>query len=81
MLFRSKGGIFLYPGDSQNPDGKLRLLFEVNPMSFIIQKAGGMAKSNGKNPLEIAPTAVSQRVPLVIGSKENVEEFLRISNS
>lgn len=74
-----KGGIFLYPSDSKNKEGKLRLLFEVNPMAFLIEKAGGMAISNGENPLDITPTAVDHKVPIVIGSKGNVEEFLRIT--
>ncbi|QQG40725.1 MAG: class 1 fructose-bisphosphatase [Candidatus Levyibacteriota bacterium] len=75
-----KGGIFLYPSDSKNKEGKLRLLFEVNPMAFLIEKAGGMAVSNGKNPLDILPIAVNHKVPIAIGSKENVEEFLKITN-
>ncbi len=74
-----KGGIFLYPSDSKNKEGKLRLLFEVNPMSFIVEKAGGMAVSDGINPLDITPTAVNHTVPIAIGSKENVEEFLKIT--
>ncbi|MBI2430804.1 MAG: class 1 fructose-bisphosphatase [Candidatus Levybacteria bacterium] len=73
-----RGGIFLYPADAKNKEGKLRLLLEVNPMSFIVEKAGGMAVSNGKNPLSIEPTSISQRVPIAIGSKENVKEFLKI---
>lgn len=75
-----KGGIFLYPSDSKNKEGKLRLLFEVNPMAFLIEKAGGMAVSNGKNPLDITPLAVDHKVPIAIGSKENVEEYLKIVN-
>lgn len=74
-----KGGIFLYPADEKNKDGKLRLMFEVNPMSFIVEKAGGIAVSNGVTPLDIMPTEVSQTVPLVIGSKGNVEEYLKIT--
>ncbi len=74
-----KGGIFLYPSDSKNPNGKLRLLFEVNPMTFLIEKAGGMAISNGVNPLDITPTTVDHKVPIVIGSRGNVEEFLRLT--
>ncbi len=74
-----KGGIFLYPKDSKNKEGKLRLMFEVNPMSFLVEKAGGMAVSSGKNPLEITPTAVNHTVPIAIGSRGNVEEFLRLT--
>ncbi len=76
-----KGGIFLYPADSKHKTGKLRLMFEVNPISFIMQKAGGMAISNEVNPLDILPTKVSQTVPFVTGSKGNVEEYIKILNS
>ena len=76
-----KGGIFLYPADAKNPQGKLRLLFEVNPMTFLVEKAGGMAVSNGMNPLDIAPRAVDHKLPIAIGSKGNVEEYLKITNS
>ncbi len=75
-----KGGIFLYPNDRNNPEGKLRLLFEVNPMSFIVKKAGGMATVNGVNPLTITPKAINHTVPIAIGSKENVEEYLKITS-
>lgn len=74
-----KGGIFLYPADSKNPHGKLRLLFEVNPMSFIVEKAGGAAVSNDVNPLDITPENITQKVPIIMGSKENVKEFLEIT--
>lgn len=74
-----KGGIFLYPRDEKQKDGKLRLLFEVNPMSFLIEKAGGMAISDGKNPLEIMPTETNQQLPIVMGSRENVEEYMKIT--
>lgn len=83
-----KGGVFLYPGDTQNPRGKLRLLYEANPMAFIVEAAGGAALSgtcadndNGckvpndtERTLEVIPTELHQRVPLIIGSTDNVEE-------
>ncbi|MBI2034562.1 MAG: class 1 fructose-bisphosphatase [Candidatus Levybacteria bacterium] len=72
-----KGGIFLYPQDKKNPEGKLRLLFEVNPLSFIVQQAGGFATSDGINPLDITPIQLHQRVPIAMGSKENIKEYLR----
>lgn len=75
-----KGGIFLYPSDSKNKEGKLRLLFEVNPMTFLVEKAGGKAVSNGQNPLDITPTKVDHTVPIAIGSRGNVEEYLKIIN-
>lgn len=72
-----KGGIFLYPEDSKNKEGKLRLLFEVNPMSFLIFQAGGLSISRDQNPLDIIPSSVSQRVPIAIGSEDNVKEYLK----
>ncbi len=71
-----KGGIFMYPSDKTNVNGKLRLLFEVNPLSFIIQQAGGLAVSNSKNPLHMVPEKLEQRVPIVMGSKKEVEKYL-----
>ncbi len=78
-----KGGIFLYPADQKDPkkkEGKLRLLFEAAPLAFIAQQAGGYA-STGREPiLEIQPATLHQRVPLIIGNKEEVrryEEFVK----
>ncbi len=74
------GGLFTYPASEKNPNGKLRLLFELNPMGFIIENAGGFA-SNGKMPiLDIMPEKIDQREPVYIGSKEEVllaEKFLK----
>ncbi|MEE9257165.1 MAG: class 1 fructose-bisphosphatase [bacterium] len=72
-----KGGIFLYPGDKENPNGKLRLLYECNPMSFIVEEAGGRASDGKRRIREIAPEKLHQRVPLIIGSREDVEEAER----
>ncbi|CAN5255664.1 class 1 fructose-bisphosphatase [soil metagenome] len=70
-----KGGIFAYPRDTKSPDGKLRLLYEANPIAFIFENAGGAA-TDGENPiLDIAPTKLHQRVPLVFGSKDDVKIF------
>ncbi len=73
------GGVFYYPADSKSPNGKLRMLYEVEPMSFIIEQAGGYA-SNGRQPIcNLQPTALHQRMPLFIGNKElveKVEEFI-----
>ncbi|MGB3020319.1 MAG: class 1 fructose-bisphosphatase [Microgenomates group bacterium] len=71
-----KGGIFLHPADKKMPNGKLRLMYEVNPFSFIVEQAGGMAISNNKNPLDIVPLEFHQRAPIVIGSKKEVEKYL-----
>lgn len=71
-----KGGIFLYPENAKSPEGKLRLMYEVNPMSYIITQAGGAATSVGRDPLEIVPSSLEQRTPIVLGSKNLVNEFL-----
>lgn len=69
------GGIYGYPGDSKNPNGKLRLLYECAPMSFIAEQAGGKG-STGKGPvLNVCPEEVHQRVPLFVGSKKEVEKL------
>lgn len=73
-----KGGIFLYPSDSKSPEGKLRLLFEVNPMSYLVQNAGGLATTGKQNPLDITPSSLHQRTPAILGSKKNVEEYLQL---
>ncbi|NP_001040381.1 fructose-1,6-bisphosphatase 1 isoform X1 [Bombyx mandarina] len=70
------GGIFMYPATKSAPNGKLRLLYECNPMSFIVTEAGGLA-TNGKVPiLDIVPSSIHQRVPCYLGSKKDVEELL-----
>jgi fructose-1,6-bisphosphatase I len=69
-----KGGIFLYPADKNNPNGKLRLLYECNPMAFIIEQAGGKATDGYNNILDIQPVALHQRTPIFIGSKNMVEQ-------
>jgi len=69
------GGIFMYPSDSKSPHGKLRYLYEVAPLSFIMEQAGGKS-SNGKTDcLDIIPDAIHLRVPVFMGSKEDVEEL------
>ncbi len=74
-----KGGIFLYPGDKRSPEGKLRLLYECNPLAFIVEQAGGAASNGRQRLLDVEPESLHQRTPLLIGSKEDVklaEEFL-----
>ncbi len=66
------GGIFMYPSDSKNPGGKLRLLYEASPMAFIAEQAGGSATDGTARILDIVPTELHQRTPLVIGSREDV---------
>jgi fructose-1,6-bisphosphatase I len=66
------GGIYLYPGDTRNPRGKLRLLYEASPMAFIAEQAGGSATDGVNRILDLMPTDLHQRTPLVIGSREDV---------
>jgi fructose-1,6-bisphosphatase I len=73
-----KGGIFLYPEDTKDPKkptGKLRLLYEANPLAFVVEQAGGCASTGYERILDIKPTKLHQRVPLIIGSKEDVLEY------
>ena len=67
------GGIYGYPADGKNKNGKLRLLYECAPMSFIIEEAGGKGSTGKTRILDITPREVHQRVPLFIGSKSEVE--------
>jgi fructose-1,6-bisphosphatase I len=71
----TRGGMFMYPRDSREPEkpGKLRLMYEANPMSFIIEQAGGAATDGHQRILDIQPTSLHQRVAVFLGSKEEVE--------
>jgi fructose-1,6-bisphosphatase I len=68
-----KGGVFLYPPTKAQPKGKLRLLYEANPLAFIAEQAGGMASSGCKRILDIKPEAIHQRTPFMVGSKREME--------
>ena len=69
----SRGGIFMYPRDSKNKDGRLRLMYEANPMAFIVEQAGGAA-TDGKTPiLDVQPSRLHQRIAVILGSKNEVE--------
>ena len=70
-----KGGIFMYPGTTEKPNGKLRLLYECNPFAFIVEIAGGIATDGKQRILEIQPKEVHERTPFFIGSKSMMEEF------
>ncbi|XP_044302326.1 fructose-1,6-bisphosphatase 1 [Varanus komodoensis] len=72
------GGIFLYPANSQSPHGKLRLLYECNPMAFIIERAGGIATTGKEAILDIKPENIHQRVPIVLGSPDDVQEYIAL---
>lgn len=67
-----RGGIFAYPGDSKNANGKLRLLYEASPLAFIAEAAGGAASDGSRRILDLEPTKLHQRTPLYIGSVEDV---------
>ncbi|CAN7165917.1 class 1 fructose-bisphosphatase [Caballeronia sp. LjRoot29] len=75
----SRGGVFMYPADKRTPDrpGKLRLLYEANPMAFIVEQAGGAATDGEQRILDIVPTNLHQRVPVFLGSKNEVERVTR----
>ena len=68
-----KGGIFLYPG----PKGKLRLLYEASPLAMIVEQAGGAATTGSQRILDVQPSTLHQKVPLIIGSREDVAEYAR----
>lgn len=71
-----KGGIFIYPETSKSPEGKLRLLYESNPMAMILEQAGGLAETGKGRILKISPSKLHQRVPTILGSKNMVEKLL-----
>lgn len=67
------GGIYLYPGEVDKPEGKLRLLYEANPLAFVVERAGGKATTGMSRIMEVEPKKLHQRVPLIIGSRGDVE--------
>jgi fructose-1,6-bisphosphatase I len=71
----TRGGVFLYPWDQREPDkpGKLRLLYEANPMSWLVEQAGGAATNGQQRILDIQPQQLHQRVSVFLGSKNEVE--------
>ena len=78
------GGIFIYPSDKRNDHGKLRLMYECNPMAFIVEAAGGRASNGKERILELKPESLHERTPIYIGSPEDVllvEKFLREADS
>lgn len=74
------GGIFMYPANKSSPNGKLRLLYECIPMAHIVEQAGGMATDGKRRILDIQPENFHSRSPIFIGSKEDVEDFLKYNN-
>jgi fructose-1,6-bisphosphatase I len=74
-----RGGVFMYPKDTKDPSkaGKLRLLYEANPMSFIVEQAGGVSSTGYERIMDIKPSGLHQRVPVILGSKNEVERIVR----
>lgn len=71
-----KGGIFIYPATKKSPNGKLRLMYECNPLAFLVEQAGGMATNGYRRTLELEPESLHQRFPLFIGSSELVKKAM-----
>ncbi|MEZ5963739.1 MAG: class 1 fructose-bisphosphatase [Planctomycetota bacterium] len=71
-----QGGIYMYPGEEKKPEGKLRLLYEGNPLAFVAKAAGGAATNGDKDILDVQPTALHQRCPLFIGGRAEVGEAM-----
>jgi fructose-1,6-bisphosphatase I len=72
-----RGGIFAYPGDAKNKNGKLRLLYEASPLGFVAEAAGGAASTGFERVLDLVPTKLHQRTPLFIGSRLDVDDAVR----
>merc|ERR1712232_1332358 len=70
------GGVFFYPADSKKPNGKLRLLHQAAPIAFLLEQAGGAASSGKERLLDMTPTSLHQRVPVCMGSVQDVQEFV-----
>ena len=68
-----KGGVFIYPQDENSPNGKLRLMYEANPLSYIIKQAGGVGSSGKEGILDVEPKILHQRTPLILGNSDAVE--------
>jgi len=68
------GGIYLYPGENDKPEGKLRLMYEGNPLAMVVEQAGGQATTGTMRILDVEPKALHQRIPLIIGSGEDVSQ-------
>lgn len=79
-----KGGIYIYPNTAKDPDGKLRLLYECNPIAYIVEQAGGKASNGFERIMDIQPTKLHERVPFFCGSKlmvEKAETFMQAAKS
>ncbi|CAI8308690.1 MAG: Fructose-1,6-bisphosphatase class 1 [Bacteroidetes bacterium MED-G17] len=76
-----KGGVYMYPGTLKQPEGKLRLMYECNPMAFLIEQAGGKATTGDIRIMEVNPKELHQRVPIIIGSSNMVDNAMSLINS
>jgi fructose-1,6-bisphosphatase I len=74
----TRGGIFMYPVDNKEPNkpGRLRLMYEANPMSFIIEQAGGLSSTGREHIMDILPEDIHQRVPVILGSRNEVQRVV-----
>ena len=70
-----RGGVFMYPTDTKSRTGKLRLMYEANPMSFIVEQAGGASTTGSQRILEVQPSGIHQRVPVMMGCKSEIERI------
>jgi len=74
------GGVFLYPPTKKHPSGKLRLLYEANPMSFLMEQAGGKSTTGSQRTMNVMPKQLHERTPLVMGSPDEVDHVMRIAH-
>ncbi|HEX8559734.1 MAG TPA: class 1 fructose-bisphosphatase [Pyrinomonadaceae bacterium] len=72
-----RGGVFIYPPNTEYPEGRLRLLYEANPVAFLAEQAGGAASDGRRRVLDVVPRDIHQRTPLVVGGRAEMEEFER----
>lgn len=75
-----KGGVYLYPNSSRYPNGKLRLLYECNPIAFLAEQAGGKASNGKQRIMELKPVELHQRMPFYVGNKcmvEKIEKYIK----
>ena len=73
-----KGGIFAYPADTNRKEGRLRLMYEANPLGYVVEQAGGAASTGYERILDIIPEELHQRTPLILGNKEVVDETVSV---
>lgn len=76
-----KGGVFLYPRDVKRPEGRLRLMYEANPLGYVVEQAGGMASTGRERILDIIPEQLHQRTPLILGNTDVVEKIIATINN